>query len=175
MLTRLGTALNIYSTPICSQMARSIREARADLVHVHLPNPWAVMAYLLSGHRGSLVVSWHSDIVRQKALGRAFEVFSRMFLRRCKAIIASSDNYIESSPVLSRNRDRCSVVPYGISVTDLRCRDVNAVRAIRERFGRRIVLSTGRLVYYKGLEYLIRAMNSVDGNLLIVGRRANAA
>jgi glycosyltransferase involved in cell wall biosynthesis len=168
-LTRLGTVLNIYSTPICPQMARSIRHARADLVHVHLPNPWAVMAYILSGHRGSLVVSWHSDIVRQKTLGRVFEVFSQTFLNRCKAIIASSDNYIGSSSVLSRNRDRCSVVPYGISVTDLRCNDVNAVRSIRERFGRRIVLSSGRLVYYKGFEYLIRAMNSVDGNLLIAG------
>jgi len=168
-VTRLGTALNIYSTPICPQMTRSIRYARADLVHVHLPNPWAVLAYLLSGHRGSLIVSWHSDIVRQKALGQAFEVFSRMFVRRCKAIIASSDNYIGSSPVLSHNRDRCSVVPYGISVTDLRRHDVNAVRAIRERYGRKIVLSTGRLVYYKGFEYLIRAMNSVDGNLLIAG------
>ena len=90
-VTRLGTALNFYSAPICPQMARSIRCARADLVHLHLPNPWAVVAYLLSGHRGSLVVSWHSDIVRQKALGRAFEVFSRSFVRRCKAIIVSSD------------------------------------------------------------------------------------
>jgi rhamnosyl/mannosyltransferase len=168
-LTRLGTVLKIHSTSICPQMVRGIRDARADLVHVHLPNPWAVIAYLLSGHRGSLVVSWHSDIVRQKVLGRAFEVFSRMFLRRCKAIIAGSEHYIESSPVLSRNRDRCSIVPYGISVTDLGCRDIDAVQAIRERFGPRIVLSTGRLVYYKGLEYLIRAMRSVDASLLIVG------
>ena len=71
--------------------------------------------------------------------------------------------------MLSHNRDRCFVVPYGISVTDLRFRDDTAVRAIRDRFGPRIVLSTGRLVYYKGLESLIRAMNSVNGNLLIAG------
>lgn len=168
-LTRLGTVLKVRSTPICPHMARSIRDARADLVHVHLPNPWAVMAYLLSGHRGSLVATWHSDIVKQKALRSAFEVFSRMFLRRCKAIIASSENYIDSSPVLSRNRDRCSVVPFGVSVMKLQRYDVNAVHAIVERFGRRIVLTVGRLVYYKGLEYLIRAMNSVDGHLLIAG------
>jgi glycosyltransferase involved in cell wall biosynthesis len=31
------------------------------------------------------------------------------------------------------------------------------------------VLSAGRLVYYKGLEYLIRAMDRVDATLLIVG------
>lgn len=168
-LTRLGTPLNIYSTPICPQMAREIRDARADLVHVHLPNPWAVMSYLLSGHSRTLVVTWHSDVVRQKTLGWAFEVLQRKFLRRCNTIIATSDNYVESSPVLSRNRERCQTVPFGISIQDFWRRDVNAEKQIRKRFGSRIVLSTGRLVYYKGLEYLIRAMNSVDGNLLIVG------
>jgi rhamnosyl/mannosyltransferase len=168
-LTRLGTPLNIYATPICPRMAREIRGARADLVHVHLPNPWAVMAYLLSGHRGALVVTWHSDVVRQKTLGWAFEVLQRRFLRRCHTIIATSDNYVESSPVLSRNRDRCRIVPFGISIQDLWRHDTNAEKQIRKRFGSRIVLSAGRLVYYKGLEYLIRAMKSVDGNLLIVG------
>ncbi len=168
-LTRVGTALNVYSTPICPRMTRAIRDARADLVHVHMPNPWAVLAYLRSGHRGPLVVTWHSDVVRQKALEPAFGLLLRRFLRRCNTIIATSDNYIESSPVLSRYRDRCHTVPFGISTDDLWCRDVNAVKQIRGRFGSRIVLSTGRLVYYKGLEYLIRAMNSVDASLLIVG------
>jgi len=168
-LTRLGTPLNIYSTPICPRMVREIRKARADLVHVHLPNPWAVMAYLLSGHCGTLVVTWHSDVVRQRNLGWAFEVLQRKFLRRCNTIIATSDNYIESSPVLSRSRDRCRTVPFGISMQDFWCHDFDTVKQIRKRFGSRIVLSAGRLVYYKGLEYLIRAMNSVDGNLLIVG------
>jgi glycosyltransferase involved in cell wall biosynthesis len=96
-------------------------------------------------------------------------VFSRLFVQRCKAIIASSENYIESSPVLSRNRDRCSVVPYGVSANDLWYHDDRHVKEIQKRFGPRIVLSIGRLVYYKGLEYLIRAMNSVDASLLIVG------
>ncbi|SRR5579875_97331 len=168
-LTRLGTPINLYSTPICPGMARGIRECRADLVHVHLPNPWAIMSYLFSGHRGTLVATWHSDVVRQKALSPAFELFQRRFLRRCDTIIASSGNYIESSTVLSRNRARCQAVPFGIAVEDLRCRDANAVRQIRNRFGPRIVLSAGRLVYYKGIDYLIRAMDWVDANLLIVG------
>ncbi len=168
-VTRLGTALYLYSTPVCPRMVRAIRGARADVVHVHLPNPWAVAAYLMSGHGGALVASWHSDVVRQKRLGRAYEVISRLFLRRCNAIIASSPNYVESSPVLSRNPAHCTVVPYGIAVSDFACRDAAPIHNIRQRFGPRIVLSAGRLVYYKGLEYLIRAMNAVDAKLLIVG------
>jgi glycosyltransferase involved in cell wall biosynthesis len=168
-ITRVGTALNMYSTAICPRMARTIRDYRADLVHVHLPNPWAVVAYLLSGHRGPLVVTWHSDVVRQKALGAPFEVLVRHFLRRCNTIIATSDSYLNSSPVLSRFRDRCQTIPFGISTHESRCNDFNAVKQSRSRFRSPIVLSAGRLVYYKGLEYLIRAMNSVDASLVIVG------
>jgi glycosyltransferase involved in cell wall biosynthesis len=168
-VTRLGRRLHIASTPICPRMAREIAAARADLVHVHLPNPWAVMAYLLSGHRGVLVASWHSDVVRQKALGQAFEMFSKMFVRRCKTIIASSANYIESSRVLSGNRDRCVAIPYGISAARFSRYDAATINALRQRFGPRIVLSAGRLVYYKGIDVLIHAMNWVDATLLIVG------
>ncbi len=168
-VTRLGRRLHLASTPICPRMAREIRAARADLVHVHLPNPWAVMAYLLSGHRGPLVASWHSDVIRQKALGHAFEVFSQMFIRRCQTLIASSAKYVESSRVLSENRERCVAIPYGISTAEFSRYDAGAINALRQRFGPRIVLSAGRLVYYKGLDVLIRAMNSVDATLLIVG------
>jgi glycosyltransferase involved in cell wall biosynthesis len=168
-VTRSGTRANILSTPICPDMVRGIRTANPGLVHVHLPNPWAVLAVLLSGYRGPVVVTWHSDIVRQRVFGPALEPLIRKFLGRCHTVIATSDNYIDSSPVLSRMRERCLAVPFGISVRDLRSGDADAVRLIRKRFGSRIVLSAGRLVYYKGIEYLIRAMDCVDGNLLIVG------
>lgn len=166
---RLSTILSVASTPICPLIARKIREAKADLVHIHLPNPWAVLGYMLSGHRGSLVVTWHSDVIRQKALGRAFEVLSRRFMQRCQAIIATSNNYLESSPTLSKHMARCFVIPFGISTRELWQRDINAINWIRQRYGPRIVLSAGRLVYYKGIEYLIRAMKSVRAMLLIVG------
>lgn len=168
-VTRLGRRLTIASTPICPRMSYEIRRCRADLVHVHMPNPWAVLAYLLSGHRGSLVVTWHSDIVRQKTLGRAFDLLAQRFLRRCNTIIATSQQYIESSPMLSLHRDRCVAIPFGITTAELSRYDAALVSQIRRRFGPRIVLSAGRLVYYKGIDVLIEAMKSVDATLLIVG------
>jgi rhamnosyl/mannosyltransferase len=150
-------------------MASRIRRSGADLVHIHLPNPTAVLAYLASGYRGPLVVTYHSDIVKQQVLGRMFEPFLYGALRKSTAIITASSNYLATSQVLQVFRDRCHIIPYGIDTAHFERRDSDAVRRIRARFGDRLVISVGRLVYYKGFEHLIRAMADVRGELVIVG------
>src|SRR5437879_4955179 len=72
-VTRLGRMLNLSGAPVCPNMVRAIRAAKADLVHLHFPNPMAVFAYLASGHRGPVVATWHSDIVRQNTLAKFFQ------------------------------------------------------------------------------------------------------
>ena len=168
-VTRLGRVLDFAGAPVCTGLVRAIRESSADIVHLHVPHPTAVLAYLASGRRGPLVITYHSDIVRQKVLGKAFEPFLHWILRRSAAIIASSPDLVASSTVLSAYRDRCRVIPFGIPQDQFRQPDPAAVARLRERFGPRIVLGVGRLVYYKGFEYLIRAMSNVEGRLIIVG------
>jgi rhamnosyl/mannosyltransferase len=166
---RAGTIFNLSAAPICPAMVPAIRQTRAEIVHLHLPNPPATLAYLASGHRGKLVVTWHSDIVRQRFLGRAFEPFLQRLLDRSDAIIATSPNYIESSPMLAARQERCCVIPYGIPLEQFQNRDEAAIERIRQLYGDRLILSVGRLVYYKGFEHLIRAMTQVKGRLLIIG------
>jgi glycosyltransferase involved in cell wall biosynthesis len=167
-VSRVGTWFNLAGAPVCPGLVGEIRRSRADLVHLHLPHPVAVMAYLASGHRGRLVVSYHSDIVRQRLLYVGFEPVLSRLLDRCDAIIAATPNYVESSPVLARYRDRCRVIPYGIPLEAVQ-RNEEEVAEIRRRFGDRLVVSVGRLVYYKGFEYLVEAMRSVRGHLVIIG------
>jgi rhamnosyl/mannosyltransferase len=124
---------------------------------------------MASGYRGRLVATWHSDIVRQRRLAQMFAPIQRRFLRNCDAIIATSSSYVESSLDLAGFRDRCQVIPYGIEVDEIRRPDAEAVRSIRERFPGPLILTVGRLVYYKGFEYLIRAMKRIHATLLIVG------
>ncbi len=166
---RLPRLLSLWATPLCPTMAYEIRRAPADIVHLHLPNPLAALAYLASGHTGYLVITWHSDIVRQKTIARMLAPLNRALLNRAAAFIASSPNYVDTSPVLSRVRDRCRVIPFGIDAASFQPRDVEIAAKIRRRYGARIVLAVGRMVYYKGFEYLIRAMASVRGHLLLVG------
>jgi glycosyltransferase involved in cell wall biosynthesis len=169
LVTRVPTAVTLASTPLCPAMALKIREHPSDIIHLHFPNPMAVLAYLASGHRGRLVVTYHSDMVRQKFLGPLFEPLLHRVLRRSAAIIVTSPNYLRSSPVLARHQERCHVIPLGVPIEDFEHSDPLAPSAIREQHGDRLIISVGRLVYYKGFEYLIRAMTRVRGKLLIAG------
>src|SRR5437016_6276205 len=169
-VTRVGKFCEIKSAPVCPALVREIRRSKADIVHIHWPNPTAVLAYLASGHQGRLVITYHSDIVRQKTLAAAFTPILRYALSKAAAIIVSSPNYIESSEILSEHRSKCRVIPFGVSVEHFNQYDQKKVRRIRERYGPRIVLSVGRMVYYKGFEHLVRAMTLVNAHLLIIGQ-----
>ena len=169
-VTRVGKLFDFKSAPICPDLVRKIRAVKADIIHIHWPNPTAVLAYLASGHQGRLVFTYHSDIVRQKTLAAAFTPILRYALSKAAAIIVSSPNYIDSSEILSEHRSKCRVIPFGVSVEHFNQYDQKKVRRIRERYGPRIVLGVGRMVYYKGFEHLVRAMARVNAHLLIIGQ-----
>ena len=166
---RVGTLGYLAGAPISPGMVAAIRRSPADIVHIHWPNPAAVLAYLASGHTGRLVLTYHSDIVRQRVTGSLFRPILNLVMARCAAVISTSRDYLDTSPVLRRFRERCHVIPYGITATKLAASDRGIVESLRQRYGPRIVLAVGRLVYYKGFEYLIRAMKSVNGRAVIVG------
>lgn len=168
-VTRIGTLAEVAGASLNPGMARAIRHAQADVVHLHHPNPTAALSYFASRHRGRLVVTYHSDIVRQKVLGALVSPLVHRLLSRADAIIASSPQYLASSPVLRRHAERCRVIPFGVDAAELRQADPAQVARIRQTYGERIVFAAGRLVYYKGFDHLVRAMRSVAAHLLIAG------
>src|SRR6266542_1688195 len=70
-VTRAGTMLKFASTSFCPAMLRAVKKTNADVIHLHLPNPAAILVYLASGHTGPLVVTYHSDTERHKLLAAA--------------------------------------------------------------------------------------------------------
>jgi glycosyltransferase involved in cell wall biosynthesis len=166
---RLATPFAIANAPVSPGLAAAIRGARPDLVHLHLPHPGGVLGLAASRYRGPVVVTYHSDIVRQRIWSAIFQPILDPLLRRAKAIVVASPNYLESSPVLGRHRERCRVVPLGVRLESFDTVAPAAVARLREHYGPRLVLAVGRLVYYKGFEFLIRAMQRVRGRLLLIG------
>jgi len=168
-LVRLATALMLHGTPIVPSLARAMRQARPDMVHLHFPNPMAALACLMSRLDVPIVVTWHSDVVRQRRAAAVFAPLLSLLLQRCAAIIVASAAYIETSPVLRSRRKLCRVIPYGIRAEAYENADTARVAQLRRRFGKRLVLAVGRLVYYKGFEHLVRAMADVRATVLIAG------
>ena len=161
-----------FSAPLCPSMPAELRRLSPDLVHLHFPNPTGDLAYLLSGCRAPVIMTYHADVIRRSRLFRLYRpVFGRL-APHIRRVIATSPQYRDSSAFLAPYRDRCTVIPFGIDLDDfaLRVGEVDQVQALRQRHGERIILFLGVLRYYKGLDVLIRAMARVTGRLLIAGQ-----
>jgi rhamnosyl/mannosyltransferase len=118
------------------------------------------------------VAHYHSDIVRQKRLLAAYRPFLERFLDRVDLIVTSSPNLIRGSEFLAPRAAKCRVVPFGLPTARLTAteRAVGRAEELRaQHAGRKIVLFVGRLVYYKGVDVLVRAMLQVDADLVLVG------
>jgi glycosyltransferase involved in cell wall biosynthesis len=173
-VTRCYELAKVKSTSICPTMPFELSRRRYDVVHVHFPHPMGVMSYLLGwrAHRHAVVVTYHSDIVNQVNLLKAYRPFMDLLLERADAILCTSPDYMSGSEVLAPFLKKCHVVPYGIDISQFEATEDVLARAaaIRARFRNRpLLLGVGRLIYYKGFEHAIRAMAEIDAELVIIG------
>jgi glycosyltransferase involved in cell wall biosynthesis len=168
-VTRIATLGTIASVPVCPILVRKLRGRRDALGHLHLPNPGAAAAFLMSGHRGRLVVTHHSDTLGRRMLRRFSDPFVSRIMERASAVVVTSKRYLESSEELRPFREKCHIIPMGIDPSRFELEMREEANEIRLAYGNRLVLAVGRLVPYKGFEYLIRSMRDVDARLLLIG------
>jgi rhamnosyl/mannosyltransferase len=168
---KAGRLATISSAPISLSLFAWMRRLEADITHLHFPYPIGELAYLLVGRSRKMVITYHSDIVRQKYLLQVYRPFLYRLLARADRITVSSPNYIRSSTYLQPLAHKCVVIPHGADLSRFAATAEVQRRAqeLRQRYGPPLILFVGLLRYYKGLSFLIQAMPQIPGRLLVVG------
>ncbi len=163
--------LDIASTGFSRAAFRAFRDLsrQADVVHFHFPWPFMDLVDLVTPHRKPVVVTYHSDIVKQKLLLRLYGPLMHHFLRGADRIVATSPNYLSSSPVLPLYRDKVEVIPLGLDEADYPAPDPQRIAYWQDRFPDGFFLFVGVLRYYKGIHILFEAARSTGLPVVIIG------
>lgn len=168
-----GSLGTVFSMPIAPGYAISLgqRLSKIDLLVHHAPFPLTDVALAMLGVRVPLVVHWHAEILGRRLLTAILAPAIRHTLARASRIIVSDPVMIENSDFLQQHQEKCSVIPYGADVdywANLTAIEQISVTRIRRDFPR-LILSIGRLVPYKGFSELLRAMQGLEAQLVVIG------
>jgi rhamnosyl/mannosyltransferase len=169
-----GTIGNLpFSPGVVQHVRRELRSGRCNLLHLHAPNPLGDAAALVCSRKVPVVMTWHSDIVRQQTLLKFYRPVQRRALQRADRIVVFTPKHYDSSAQLHQVDVSAKVVkvPIGIDFSRLDAAGGDPqVRAAIDDFarGRPVALTVGRHVYYKGYEYLLAAMARLRAEAVLV-------
>lgn len=144
----------------------------ADVINYHFPWPFADLLHLVVRPKAKTVMTWHSDIVRQKWLGRFYAPLMNRMIRQMDALVATSPTYASTSPVLSQPEitKRVHTIPLGIDEASLPAKaDDEIFRRLNLRPDEPYFLFVGATRYYKGLHFLIEAAAEIPAKIVIAG------
>ncbi len=176
LIHRVGRLANLAKLDVCpalpALLTRVRREFRPHVWHLHAPNITMMLAVLADRSIRPLVITHHSDIVRQRVLRHVVHPFEHALYRRAARLLPTSPPYIDGSPTLTRFHNRVTPLPLGLDLAPYRTPSAAAVAfaaRLRARYTPPLWLSVGRLIYYKGLDVGLDALTRAPGTLLVVG------
>ena len=141
----------------------------ADVVHYHFPWPFGDVLHFAAKVRLPAVVTYHSDIVRQRFLAQLYAPLMTRFFKAVERIVCTSPNYFATSSVLRRFEDRVDIVPIGLDPASYPAVVQSEVDATRTEYGEGFFLFIGVLRYYKCLHILLDAIQGAPYRVVIVG------
>lgn len=144
------------------QLKKILNSFCPDIVIFHYPNPFVAhfLCKYLKNKKFKLILWWHLDITKQKLLRKFFKNQNKKLLKFADRIVATSPNYIEGSPWLLSQKNKCVVIPCCVNKERLNFTDyhINKAKILKENYKNKVIcFAFGRHVEYKGLSYLIKA------------------
>lgn len=142
---------------------------KADVIHYHFPWPFMDVVHFATRVRKPCVVTYHSDIIRQKYLLKLYRPLKWKFLNSVDRIVATSPNYAATSEVLEKYAAKVKVIPIGLDKSTYPMPLPERLRDWRASVGAKFFLFVGLLRYYKGLHILMEAARGTNYPIVIVG------
>jgi glycosyltransferase involved in cell wall biosynthesis len=171
-----GIVASVAVAPSMPLIARRLhREHRFDIVHLHFPDPLGQLTAMSLPRSVKRVISWHSDIIKQRTALALYRPLLDAFVRGADAIIGATPQHFSASQQMTEGKPSQlrEVIPYGFDPDTFTWTEAARLRQAalkREERNRPVIFTVGRHVYYKGFDILIRALRSVDAELWIGGR-----
>ena len=161
--------IKLNSAPLSYDFIKIFKriEREYDIIHIHSPNPLAEFLSLFTDKK--IIIHWHSDIVKQKISYRFYKPIQQKVLKKAHKIICTSPQYLETSKQLRDFKENAVIIPLGLNPSRLKASNEKVTKSLKAKIGnKKIVLSIGRLIYYKGFEYLIKAGKYIKDDVAIV-------
>ena len=130
---KAGCPFRVSGAPISPALYAWLHRLEPDIAHLHFPNPPGELGQLFFGRSRRFVLTYHSDVVRQKYLLRVYKPFLWQILARADVITVSNPQYVETSPYLRPFADKCTVIHHGQDLSRFANYDPNHIAAIRAR------------------------------------------
>ena len=140
-----------------------------DIIHYHFPNPFADLLHFSTRRRKPSIVTYHSDIVKQRTLMHLYRPIMNRFLESADSIVATSPNYVQHSSVLQNYKHKIKVIPVGVNQSDFRKPSNELSGHWKCKLPDDFFLFVGALRYYKGLHVALEAVQNTDIPLVIAG------
>ncbi len=159
-----------FSAPFSLALVRYFLKVQNnyDIIHIHTPNPLAEVLSFFTNK--PVVIQWQSDIIKQKLFYRFYKPFQQRALQKASKIICALQDYLDTSEQLKEFKDKTAIIPLGVDTKRLEDTSFDyKYNSIKDKLkGKKIILSIGRLVYYKGFEYLIESAKYLPDDFLIL-------
>ncbi len=178
-ITRVRSYGQLLFAPISpnfpSQINQQLELFKPDLIDIHLPNTSAFfLIFNAAARQIPWVIHWHSDVIFPdgklilKIAYWFYRPFEYYLLKKTKAVIATSPNYLKTSKTLKPHLKKSSVIPLTLNESRMPKMSQSLHEKARKLWNTGDladkplrVLCIGRLSHYKGHDLLIEAVSKI--------------